>query len=286
MDHRRATLALDCLEDRLAPATLNGTVLEITGTTNNDNVVLSRVRINGVENIRVVENGTTTNFTAASVASVTFTGDTGNDRFINRTALPSTADGGEGNDRLLGGSATDNFTGGNGNDYLNGNGGADTLHGDAGEDILVAGLDRLVNTLIGGTGSDRLFGSFGNDLLTAGTGGSLEQDTGTNWVFGSLGDDTLTGGAGIDYLSGGLGKDTLTGGDGNDRLYGGLGADVLNGGAGDDFLDGGFDNAVDVLTGGTGADNFREKFTWNFLPVQQDTFVDFTSGEDRKSRLF
>jgi Ca2+-binding RTX toxin-like protein len=60
-----------------------------------------------------------------------------------------------------------------------------------------------------------------------------------------------------DVIYGGAKDNLIDGGDGDDYLDGGGGADTLIGGQGNDRLNGGFrDNAVDVLTGGSGADEF------------------------------
>ncbi len=132
------------------------------------------------------------------------------------SSLIENANGGTGNDTILGNSA---------NNVLNGNAGNDTISGGAGND-----------TLNGGAGTDTLNGGDGTDTLNGGDG-----------------TDTLNGDAGNDTLNGDAGNDTLNGGDGNDTLLGGTGTNTLNGGAGDDTLvnSGG---EIDSLTGGTGND--------------------------------
>lgn len=259
----RARLGLDRLEDRATPtaSVVNGNLV-IVGTTGNDNVAVFRVG----DNFRVREGTTVSNFATASVTgNVQFTGDAGNDRFVNLTALPTVADGGAGNDVLIGGFGFDTLTGGDGND------------------VLSANLDTKGSTITGGLGVDHIAGSRGNDTIIAGTGGTTEGDTGRNFVAGLGGDDTITGGAGDDVISGGFGNDTINGGAGNDRLFGDFGADTLNGEAGNDLLNGGFDNAVDSLTGGDGADRFFVNPLQRFLPnAKKDTLVDFTQGTDRK----
>lgn len=276
----RAHLFLDRLEARTTPtAVLNGNVLEITGTTGNDHVLVTRVGAN----IRVRENGTTTSFAASGVASILFNGDAGNDRFVSLVNLPTTANGDAGNDFLSTGAAADTLNGGADNDILHGGLGGDTMNGDDGNDTLVAGLDRQVNTLTGGLGRDTLIGSLGNDVLNAGTGPNGETDTDSNWVFGNFGNDTINGGNGNDYLFGNFGADTINGHGGDDKLNGGLGVDTLDGGDGDDWLDGGLDNVVDTLTGGAGNDKFR---SWAFLGLKADTQTDFGNGNDTTKNGF
>ena len=93
---------------------------------------------------------------------------------------------------------------------------------------------------------------------------------GNGLLVGNGGDDTITELGGRSRLEGGDGDDTLSGGNdldggaGNDLLDSGFGNDTLNGGAGNDILIGtkvrtnaSFLFDEDVMTGGTGADEFR-----------------------------
>src|SRR5262245_54192901 len=119
----RAHLYLDRLEDRTTPtAVLNGSVLEITGTANNDNVLVTRVGTT----TRVRENGTTTTITG-SVGSILYNGGAGNDRFVSLVNVPTTANGEAGNDFLSTGAKDDTLNGGDGNDILHGGLGGDTI---------------------------------------------------------------------------------------------------------------------------------------------------------------
>lgn len=188
------------------------------------------------------------------------------------------ADGGDGNDFLLGTLANDTLTGGTGNDtvsYVNAFSGGSTtgvtvdltVQGTA-QDTIAAGRDTL-------TGIENLIGSSLNDTLIG--------DNGNNVIEGGLGNDTLTGGAGRDTASyagsavgvsvslnlqgagqntNGAGTDLLSGFENllgsafNDTLTGDGNANTLTGGAGDDTLNPG-DNlfgAVDQLEGGAGTD--------------------------------
>ncbi|MDD2370011.1 MAG: hypothetical protein PHQ90_11980, partial [Sulfuricurvum sp.] len=92
---------------------------------------------------------------------------------INLSALTGVyeANGGAGNDTIVGSSSSDYIVGGSGNDTLYGNNGNDTL--------------------IGGDGNDYLLGNDGNDTLIGGDGNDyLDGGNGTNVMAGGLGNDT------------------------------------------------------------------------------------------------
>ena len=203
------------------------------------------------------------------------------------------ADGGAGNDTLLGEIGADVLFGGDGDDVLRGEnrqegwlsllygtdltwqaspqagfvtlfGGADYLDGGAGNDLLVG--DGGDDVLIGGSGDDVLYGESdfaptlpGNDWLEGGEGNDrLFGGAGADLLSGGDGDDLLIGDFSndpgfADILDGGAGADELQGGGGDDILYGGSGVDRLAGFAGNDFLHGGADN--DELQGGAGDDS-------------------------------
>jgi Ca2+-binding RTX toxin-like protein len=127
----------------------------------------------------------------ATIGLIVFHGRAGNDAFTNNTPIPALADGGSGQDTLIGGTASDTLIGGSGDDVLIGHGTADSLFGGAGRDTL---------TNAGG-GNDRIDGGDDNDTITSTSGQS-----------------TLVGGRGHDaYLVGPSGNtivrkpgDTLT----------------------------------------------------------------------------
>jgi Ca2+-binding RTX toxin-like protein len=214
----------------------------------------------------------------------TLFGEDGNDTLI----------GGTGSDNLSGGSGNDLGHGGTGTDTLNGGIGNDSLYGDQGNDKLDGNEGN--DTLQGGTGADSLFGGEGNDLLwgfqnpldPANVNGQLDDNfndtligaSGNDTAYGGGGSDLIDGGSGNDKLYGQNGADTIKGGQGNDNIFGGTGADYLIGQTGNDNLDGGagsdilrgynvttntttrIQNSVnelnqrDILTGGSGADQF------------------------------
>jgi Ca2+-binding RTX toxin-like protein len=178
-------------------------------------------------------------------------------------------------DLVLAAGGADSVSGDAGNDLLAGEAGADTLRGGAGDDVLLGAWGNDV--LDGGGNDDLLAGGSGNDLLAGGAGNDL--------LFGSTGRDTLLGDDGDDELIGidpfaGLAAADLAGldtaglsqelrgafagvtdtdirrivaGVTNQNLAEDAGPDRLEGGAGNDILIG---DDGDLLTGGTGIDNF------------------------------
>ncbi len=230
------------------------------------------------------------------VESIRFLGRSGDDRFDNRTDIPVSAFGGDGNDVLVGGDGDDILSGGVGNDVieggrgddeLSGGDGRDVLSGNAGDDMVLGGKGR--DTISGGNGSDSLLGEAGNDeidgdggsdFISGGDGrdvlsGGSHQDT----IYGGNDRDILYGGLGADVLYGDSGNDSLEGGRGRDSLYGNDGIDVLDGGVGQDMLRGGSDS--DYLYGGYGKDNLYGEAGDDVIYGQSgDDYVDGGSGDD------
>jgi Ca2+-binding RTX toxin-like protein len=195
-------------------------------------------------------------------------------------AIQLTADGGLGDDILLGGAGNDTLAGGDNDDVLLGGLGVDVLDGGLGENIVIqdgnnnvtsdsivsifgsAAIDNITisrdaagNILSNGvpipgatvanTALIRVFGMGGNDVITL------------NEASGALPAATLFGGAGLDSITGGSGADLIFGGIDNDTLLGRGGFDFLFGGAGNDTLAGG--DADDQAFGEVGND----RFVWN-----------------------
>ncbi|SEH43531.1 Regulatory P domain of the subtilisin-like proprotein convertase [Magnetospirillum fulvum] len=109
------------------------------------------------------------------------------------------AQGGDGDDAIIGGGSSNVFVaGGAGDDLIIGGAADDALSGEDGDD-----------TVDGLGGDDLIRGHRGNDFL-----------------FGSEGDDIIDGGEGDDQISGDSGNDVLTGGAGDDVIDGGVGIDL------------------------------------------------------------
>ncbi len=193
-------------------------------------------------------------------------------------SLIENANGGSGNDTIVGNSANNILVGNGGNDNISGGDGNDTLDGGAGNDTLYGGDGN--DTLEAGTGSDTLYGGAGDDVLnTAGGGvGTLYGGTGNdiysvynsaNIISENAGEGTDTVWTNVSYTlaanvekmylvgsvngTGNSGDNTIVGyGIGNNLIYGGAGNDNLDGGAGNDTLYG--DDGNDTLEAGAGND--------------------------------
>lgn len=144
-----------------------------------------------------------------------------------------------------------------GNDTVVALGGDDWVEGGAGDDVLY-----------GNNGEDSVFGGIGDDSIFLGNG-----DDGTGWITGNgpsdmAGDDFIRGGGGDDVIADRFGSNRLLGDFGNDSVYALDGhsaadanvneadygtTDTLEGGDGNDLL---FGDDGDVMTGGTGNDEF------------------------------
>jgi Ca2+-binding RTX toxin-like protein len=260
--NRRARLGVAALEDRTVPTVFpiwsDGAIGIVSGF--NQQYSLYATTDGGEPIYRVVTRDLEGNVLGEPVDfpvaqgwnSVRFMGSTGNDRFINYSALPTEASGnggndyihgGTGNDTLHGGDHNDTLYGGAGNDVLSGGYGSDVFHGGSGTDTLKESSNSifiLTNTGMTGMGNDTL-ASVEKADLTGGAGGNLMDASGFS------GDVTLRGGVGHDTLIGGSGDDALDGGDGADWLYGNGGADVFVGGQGVDRIHAGGDKAVDLI---------------------------------------
>ncbi|KQN21227.1 hypothetical protein ASE86_14730 [Sphingomonas sp. Leaf33] len=203
---------------------------------------------------------------------------------VNTSPLTATntsslvADGGDGNDFIMGTLGNDVLIGAGGNDTVsyatafsnNGVGVTVDLNlqvgqvqntGAAGNDT-INGFENLIgsqyndtltgdannNVIEGGLGNDTMFGGFGND--TASYAGAT---SGVTVSLGLQGSAQNTIAAGIDTLAG---FENLLGSAFNDTLTGSAGENILTGGAGDDTLNPGTTVAgtVDILDGGTGSD--------------------------------
>ena len=152
------------------------------------------------------------------------------------------AQGGSGNDLLIGNGVANTLTGGLGNDRLIGRRGADVLNGGDGNDVLIGGQDN--DTLIGGLGNDLHYVDNAGDVVQEATGEGTADRVATNTNY------ALTAGAEVELftttvvagttnleLTGNEFAQTIIGNAGNNRIAdgAGAGADVLRGLGGDDF---------------------------------------------------
>jgi uncharacterized protein (TIGR03118 family) len=192
-------------------AILTGGDLTITGSRGDDHV---QVSINPLGTMLVVRAGgqRVDRFDLAAVGTIRFNGLAGNDTFFvdPRVSATVVADGGAGNDLLIGG------------------GGNNILLGSTGNDLLFGGASRDI--LIGGTGQDHLAGGFNDDILV---GGSTTHDDDATALLQIL--DTWTSSqsytdriAAIRAGTGGvpiLDSSTVTDDAVADQLFGGQGLD-------------------------------------------------------------
>jgi Ca2+-binding RTX toxin-like protein len=162
--------------DKAAPRNVNGTA-------GDDMVHISKAQglagLAGLYEVNV--NGESQFLTAEQLGASTFNLGKGNDKLVvdSDVKVGVTANGGKGNDTLIGGG---------GNDTLNGGKGADNILGQGGDD-----------TLNGGHGQDTLLGQNGNDTLNGGRA--------RDHIYGGGGNDQLNGGGGSDDVKGGAGDD-------------------------------------------------------------------------------
>ncbi|HEU4578521.1 MAG TPA: calcium-binding protein [Polyangiaceae bacterium] len=170
---------------------------------------------------------------------------------ITSLSVALIANGGEGNDWIVGGSGSDNLDGGPGDDVLSGLDGNDSFR--ASEQL--DGAD-IIN---GGPGYDELSYELRNEPLTlnlclsdaalgcsgeqcscdapSGEAGENDRIVNVEDVTAGNGDDIINGSDAAESLSGGPGADSLNGGGGSDVLYGQTGVDVLDGGSDGDYCD-------------------------------------------------
>lgn len=254
----RRSASVERLEDRrmlsITPPIFfaSQATLTIRGGADADTVVVSA---SGPDTI-LVEQTTlgeqlVTEYPKAFITKIEFYGAEGDDQLISEVDIALYAEGGDGNDELVGGSLRDYLVGGAGNDTLRGGGGDDTLIAGSGNDFLSGGDGN--DTLRGGLGDDLLYGNNGEDSLFGDSGRDrLDGGSDNDYLDAGEGNDNVYGGAGRDRLIGGTGEDNLFGQDDDDILFGGEGVDLLLGGSGDDNLTGGPDN--DLLYGDDGAD--------------------------------
>jgi Ca2+-binding RTX toxin-like protein len=210
--------------------------------------------------------------------NISLQGAAGTTTFTANNTASLVANGGAGNDFVMGTLGNDTLIGGNGNDtvsFVNAFTGGSTTgvtvdlnlqQGEA-QDTVAAGNDTLLgfenligsalnDTLTGDANNNVIEGGLGNDILAGGVGSDTASYAGaTAGVTVSLGSQgaSQNTGAGTDTLSG---FENLLGSAFNDSLTGDANANTLTGGAGNDTLNPGLNagGTVDLLDGGLGSD--------------------------------
>ena len=292
---RLPAAASQVLEERLV-MTVTGVVdaatktLVLTGTANDDTVRIydggenstlnngrwTKSGVNG-DYITVEDEARTQTFRKSGFDKISFVGLAGNDTFeasgslttstrklTFTTSYPVNADGGLGNDKLVGSRNLDTLSGGAGNDSLSGSDQNDLLNGGDGDDSLVGGIYN--DTLIGGNGNDTLLDDHGHDRVEGGDGDdTISTGSYDDTIYGGNGNDVIDPGANNDIVYGDAGNDRITddhghsslfGGDGNDTISGGDHVDTIYGGAGDDVIDAGIE--TDYVYGEAGNDRITD----------------------------
>jgi Ca2+-binding RTX toxin-like protein len=172
-------------------------IIPVLGTSGNDTIVIAK----GGSHYTVTLNKVTKTYDVAKVVGFAVAMGAGNDALLVGDGVVNCyADGGLGDDKMIGNNGNENFLGGAGKDILRGGLGNDRLNGAGGNDKVYgeAGLDRCYggdgnDTIDGGSSNDRLYGGKGNDIL-----------------YGQGGNDLF-------YTRDGVGE--------NDQLFGGSGTD-------------------------------------------------------------
>ncbi len=208
----------ESLEKRqlLSAASLRGATLTIRGDLNRDNVIVVSVADDG-DTVEVdFGDGRTQSFDTARIKNINIKGgrrnddisiierdgeltgirlqvflDRGNDK-LDADVTAVRADGGSGNDALLGSTGNDTLLGRDGNDDLFGGAGDDGIWGDRGNDDLRG--DDGEDDLWGGHGNDEIDGGKGEDMLDGGWGDDIlvdkaESSTRINHFYGGRGID-------------------------------------------------------------------------------------------------
>ncbi|NJO78206.1 MAG: calcium-binding protein [Cyanobacteria bacterium RM1_2_2] len=239
---------------------------------------------------------TVKDLTGAGVELIQFDGGEGNDSLnAQETAIQISAQGGAGDDTLIGSSANDTLDGGDGNDVVVGAKGDDRMIGGAGDDVLAwadgdgndimsgnDGRDTIAvqgalakgdNFVLGKNAAGKAFfernGLDGQPVNATNGGFTLTVDTSEVFnVLGEGGNDTFVindlANTGVEVIqfAGGEGNDSVDASKSSTRLIadGGAGDDILTGGTGTITVTNANNIAVttgDTMTGGLGKDQFR-----------------------------
>lgn len=184
--------------ETLEPRRLFASVLTIDGTGGNDLIEVAKgskayvVTVNGVAGPeRAIDD----------VSAINIFCNDGDDILLvaANITLGVYADGGAGDDKMIGGDGPDTFLGASQKDILYGGLGNDRLNGAGGND-----------KVLGEAGGDRLYGGDGNDYIDGGSSGDrMYPGGGTDTVLGQGGDDNFFAiDSQVDQLFGGSGTDS------------------------------------------------------------------------------
>jgi hypothetical protein len=167
----------------IATGSLDAGVLTVEGTNAGDRLAL-RLQAGdpGVLQVDVGDDGSAElSFARREIATILVEAGNGGDSVridesngVFADTIPTTIEGGNGNDRLVGGSGAGTLSGGNGDDTLAGGNGAEKL--------------------LGGNGNDSIDGNRGNDVAVLGNGDDTfvwDPGDGSDTVEGQNGDDTM-----------------------------------------------------------------------------------------------
>jgi RTX calcium-binding nonapeptide repeat (4 copies) len=182
-------------------ATLEDGVLTVEGTNTSDRIAL-RLQAGqpGILQVDVGDDGSADfSFERREIAETAVNAGNGADSVridesngVFGDTIPTTIDGGNGNDRLVGGAGDETLLGGNGNDTLVGGTGAGTLSGGNGDDTVAGGSGA--EELLGGNGNDSIDGNRGNDVAFMGNGDDTfvwDPGDGSDTIEGQNGEDTM-----------------------------------------------------------------------------------------------
>jgi serralysin len=165
-----------------------------------------------------------------------------------------TINGGAGNDFLYGQGFLDTINGGDGNDWIEGGFYADIVNGGSGNDTFYVRDGEFGDTTDGGTGTDRLdlsnYSSRGATVNLAANTYDFSPSFGGPYSIVNV--ENVTGTQLADTIIGNALANALVGAGGNDNIQGGDGNDAISGQDGNDIIQGGLGN--DVMSGGSGVD--------------------------------
>jgi Ca2+-binding RTX toxin-like protein len=213
----------------------------------------------------------------------------GNDRIFTTHSLlvPTTIDGGAGNDDIRTGGGDDTIIDSSGFNRIRTDGGNDTITTGSGIDLIDSGWGDDTIDAGGGhnwvrarQGTDVIRTGDGFDLIDAGYGDDvIDAGDGFNIVFGRTGNDVIHTGDGCDFIDAGYGDDVVDAGEGHNMVFGREGNDSITVGAGDDFVDAGYGD--DIVSAGAG-DNviFGRKGNDQITAGDGNDWIDAGFGND------